>query len=218
MNDLRKIYRKMSAGAGDRAVVLLDYTVNTVLSEGAIKKGMKTAPSNVKLLASKDHVRCISKEMSFYQDEKNAFTVIPSRKMIYWSNSTAGAQSGKADRLSMLQDTLFTLSKVIECRKEQGSGYDRCIVIQPNAKAQKMFNISRMSFYVSDAKEEIKKVVIIYLEQDPVVRSEIVFNEISTDHKGEDISKPVKGLFIQAKGKLSPEYKSYTLVDNRAEK
>lgn len=218
MQELKDIYRRMGSVADEGSVILLDYTVNTTLTEEALKKGVKTAPSNVKIILSKGHSRCISKEMSYYQDEKNAFTVIPSRKLIYWSNSTDVMKNDRAKQLSMLQDTLFSVSRMIECRKEEGQGYNRCIVLQPNEKAQKAFGISRMAFYISDTKEEIKKVVITYRDHEAIAQLEIVYNKVDYDYKQEDIKKPVKDLFIQGKNKLSPTYRHYTLVDNRARK
>src|SRR5688500_5005120 len=96
MDELKSIYKRMNSVSSENTAILLDYTVNTTLSEKAIEKGVKTAPANVKIVISKSYMRCISKEISYYQDAKNAFTVIPSRKLVYWSNSTEGLKKERS--------------------------------------------------------------------------------------------------------------------------
>jgi hypothetical protein len=218
---VRSIYKRMNATSSEDATAHFNYTVKTVLSEssGAPADG-KVSTTTADIVISKKQARYTSKEVVFYQDEVNAFTVIPSRKTIYWGDSNLSmGKKERQDRLGMLQDTLFTMCSVAENKPVSGKEeYDRCITLVPTKKAQELFGMKKLVFYVSEKKEKIYKISVDYPEGGQVEKMEITYNTMELDYKAPGMGKPVKSLFIEGRNQLVPSYKGYTLVDNRKKK
>ena len=92
----------------------LNYSVNTTLRDGKQGPGSK---SSVEVIMNNKQARIISKEISVYQDEFQSFTILPTRKTIYQGESTLNLDNNKRlNSLSMLQDAIFDVSIVKDCK------------------------------------------------------------------------------------------------------
>src|SRR5436190_499080 len=67
---------------------------------------------NVKLWFNDDHLKYLTKDIEVYQDTKDAFMIIHSRKMVIWSNTMMSNKEYnklRADYVTRLKDTILKL-------------------------------------------------------------------------------------------------------------
>lgn len=216
IGQLKKIYSRMNST--EFQVARLNYTVRTTLRKTpAMPENQRVSTSTIDLVVSKEQARFTSKELIAYEDKTNSFTVIPSTKTVYWSDSNMGKnKKDKMKRMSVIQDTLLDMCTVAENKEVKGHAeYDRLIVLQPNKEAAGILQAEKISFYISSTGQSIYKVTIEGTKEAQAESIEITYNNIDFNYEQEDIGKPVRNFFVQGKDQLAPAYKGYKLVDNR---
>lgn len=218
---IKSAYAKMddSTLATSSKIKYMSFSIKTSLHQLPVEKE-SVSTSEVELIAGKGQSRYISKEVSVYQDHDNAFTVVPTQKKVYWSNSTMNLEKSKrAKTLQLMHDTLLKVCTVKECKKENDAalGYDQYIVLEPNAKAAEYFQMKQIAFYINSNTQELKKMIISYLPDNKIKSVEWTFHKTDNDYAAKDMEVAVKSIFMKGE-ELNAAYKEYQLVDNRKTK
>jgi hypothetical protein len=217
IQSLRDIYKKMNSipeTTDGKTIYYMNFNIKTTLR----KQSLEPSLSDVELMVGKNQMRYLSREMVIYEDEKNSFTVIPSRETIYWGDSNIGHNKNQREkRMTILQDTLFDLCSLEECRNVNQSkeGYDRIIVLKASSEAQKLFGMNKLTFFVNSITDQIKKISIEYPDNNQVSSVEMTYNSINYNYQKNNFSRPVKSFFMDDKQELLSAYKQYQLIDNR---
>jgi len=218
MEEVHRIYKSMKMEDLDKGNVYMNYTIVTHYKPDG-KKPRKAATTNVELVIGKTQMHYKTPEALIYVDGKDNFTIMNEQKVIYWSASLLEVEKEKRiQSFTILQDSLFTHSKLIECKTKINSaeGYNKIVVMEPQEKAKSIYPYQHFTFYINTTEKKIKKVVIDFLPKFEFNRIELIYNKIELAYKKEDLSIPVKNKVLTANGKLNDTYKTYTLIDNRA--
>lgn len=215
---LKAIYKKVNASQAppEGKIYHFDYTVHTIVRDSS--RGKNTSLRS-EIYMSNTQVHLVSKEVEIYQDKKNAFSIFPSRKTIYWSNSQLGYDKANHEkRVTMFQDTLFDMSKLVECRTTEKKGMRRA-VLEPNAKAQQLYKLQKIVFDFSLADETISRITLYFTATSKIKVQEIVYNKLTYNYKGKNkLSSPVYSLVFDRSKKLLPGYTGYKVIDSRIKK
>lgn len=212
---VKECYRNLNYAPAENTnnIYYLHYSANTVMRDSSKNNNSRT---EAKMYLSNKKVRLLSNEMEVYQDEEDAFTVLPSKKTIYRSYPTLNFdKENRKKQLSMLQDTLLSMSEVSSCKVVKENKADKEVVLIPNAKAKQLFGVGKMVFYINSAEKNIEKVIINYLPPKEILSVTYAFHSVEYNYKTDILIKPVLPLFIDKSGQLIPEYKGYRFIDNK---
>lgn len=199
-------------------VVYVNYEIVTTSRARSEKEEVKRI--GIKTYAGEKQNRFISDEMEVYQDEEYAFTVIPSRKTIYWAQSAKAKNTDdRLTQMKKLQDTLFHHCERATCMPVTNeAGATKLVTLFPNKKWAELTQIESVEYYLNVEKKEIVKQVIRYGKYKTLKSVEYIFKETNYDYKGMNLTRPVKELFISGKSKLVAPYSGYQLIDVRKKK
>lgn len=220
LQEVRAIFDKMNTAPPlGQNNYYFSFNIKSTLRK-APSNASKTSTSDVELHVGATQSRYISKEALMYIDQENTFTVIPSKKMIYWTavNQKEGKEE-RAQKLTMMQDKLFDMSTVGECMVvSPKDGYNKMITLIPNQKAKDYYQVDKITFYIDSKEKAMKKIILSYSSANKLESVELTYHKIDYYNKSQDLGKPVKPLFITTKGDLTPAYTEYKLVDTRNNK
>jgi hypothetical protein len=202
IDEVRSMYKKFNditalRNAGSK-VYFLDYSVKSVTKD-SLKDGIKA--SFIRMWMDSKKMEVQSDDMQVYQDEKNAFVVIPSRKMI------------------LRNDPLFALSKVLSCGMIGNTSFKQ-VVLEVNESGRQLLKISKMSFVIDTRSHEFKNMRLDFAGGENQDGNRIMyvcydFKTLSMDCKDKILSTDFAPRFLASEKELNPKYKGYTLVDNR---
>jgi|GEM_PF-3104065 len=212
---VRSIYRDMNRHPSGEQVFYFNLTVKSTL-RSVKDPAQRESVSDVELFVSAKQAHYLSKQVEVYTDGDDMFTVLPSRKTIYWSDSDRDRQRDELIRSkSMLQDSLLAMCTQVEDKAISQDGADRLVVLTPNEKARKIFGVRKVFFYINGKTRSIRKVQIEKTEAGPVDRIELIYHKIDLAYAGRPLKKPVRSLFVKGKSALLPAYSGYRLIDSR---
>jgi len=172
---------------------------------------------NVKILLSKDQMHTLTNDIEIYQDNRDAFMVIHSKKMVMWATSTIRTdKKQKLKELSALRDTLFDLCDATACigvKNRKGEGRNK-LTLRARELARKAFHVSTLQYLYEPQSGKIEQVVISYLPSYEVKRMTTTYKEINFNFKAK-INKSVISKILNKNNQLLLKYNGYQLVDNR---
>lgn len=198
-------------------VTYVNYEIITRLraqGKTAVEEVKKT---DVKMYTGEQNYRFISSDVSVFQDKQYTFTVIHSKKNIYWAES--GIAANKDERMKQvkdLQDSLFRSYQKVMCTSDANG--IKHIALIPNKKWTDVMQISSVDYYIHSTKKEMIKQVINYTTSKKIKSVEYFFKEVVYDYKKMDLSGSVKSLFLASDVKLKAPYTGYKLIDVRKKK
>lgn len=220
IEEVYRIYKSMKLEDIDKGNVYINYTQITNFKQVNVSDpGL--SKTNVEFIVGKNQMHYKSNEVSVYMDSIDNFTVVPIRKIVFWSNSLL--EQKKKERVNgfnILQDSLFSVCKLINCRQEYNveEGYNKVVEMEPFERAKKVFQYRKIVFYINTETKSIKKIYLEFLPKSDYTSIELIYNKIEKNYLKENLNSPVKKIFVSANNKLKGEYKDYKLVDNRVKK
>ncbi len=175
-----------------------------------------TTRADVKLLMSKDQIHTITDEIEMYQDVRDAFLIIHSKKMVIWNSSTIRAdKEKKLKELAGLSDTLFDLCRIKICQKvpvknrEMGQ-----LLMIPEEELKASLNVRSLNLLYEPEDGRIQKVEVEYTPDFDYQKTITTYKTIDFNYKAK-MNKPVMARILNKKQELLPAYQGYQLVDNR---
>lgn len=217
IEEVYRIYKSMKLEDIDKGNVYINYTQITNFKQVNVSDpGL--SKTNVEFIVGKNQMHYKSNEVSVYMDSIDNFTVVPMRKIVFWSNSLL--EQKKKERVNgfnILQDSLFSVCKLINCRQEYNveEGYNKVVEMEPFERAKKVFQYRKIIFYINTETKSIKKIYLEFLPKSDYTSIELIYNKIEKNYLKGNLNSPVKKIFVSANNKLKGEYKDYKLVDNR---
>ncbi|WP_156027026.1 hypothetical protein [Sporocytophaga myxococcoides] len=203
-----------------KKVYLFEYNVKTVLKDKSYHNGVIS--SDIRLVAGTNYTEVISKDMEVYQDEVQCYSVIPSRKVIYLSDSQLNKKPSAEDQQNFagLQKIILEKAKVKECKdvEDKEHRFDKEIHLELDPRISKELNMNRVDFLVDSKNEKVYQTNIFYPSNHKFQSVLLTYRNIDFNHKGQASVKPFKNKFLNADGTLKPAFKGYKLVDVRANK
>lgn len=220
IEEVYRIYKSMKLEDIDKGNVYINYTQITNFKQVNVSDP-RLSKTNVEFIVGKNQMHYKSNEVSVYMDSIDNFTVVPMRKIVFWSNSLL--EQKKKERVNgfnILQDSLFSVCKLINCRQEYNveEGYNKVVEMEPFERAKKVFQYRKIVFYINTETKSIKKIYLEFLPKSDYTSIELIYNKIEKNYLKENLNSPVKKIFVSTNNKLKGEYKDYKLVDNRVKK
>ncbi len=218
IEEVHRIYKSMKLEELDNGNVYMNYTQITHFKRKNLADPA-TSETNVEFIVGKNQIHYKRNEIAVYIDSIDNFTVIPIRKMVFWSNSLL--EQGKKERVkgfNILQDSLFSVCNLISCKQQEYNaeeGYDKIIQMAPVERATKVFPYRRVVFYINTKTQSIKKLYLEFLPKFDYTSIELIYHKIELNYLKENLKTPVKKIFVSANNQLKGDYKDYKLVDNR---
>ena len=123
----------------------------------------------------------------------------------------------KMKHLSFMQDTLLSLSTVEYCRNvtlKNGGKYKK-VKLKINDSGKKLFKANTLEFLIDEANNQIKQVLLKYVEKHHIAQMKIVFNVVDYDYQSTKLDKKPLAQVFNADGKVLAKYKNYKMIDNR---
>jgi hypothetical protein len=204
----------------NRKVYLFEYNVKTILKDKTYQNGIIT--SDVRLIAGANYTEVFSRDMEVYQDEVQCFSVIPSRKIIYLSDSQLNKTPTAEDQQGFtgLQKVILERAKVTECKKveDKEGRFDKEIHLELDPKLGKELKIDKVNFLIDSKKGKLYQTNIIYPTVHKFQSVLLTYKNIDFNYKGQAFAKAYKNKFLNADGTLKPAFKGYKLVDVRSNK
>jgi len=220
IEEVRSLYKKFNdvsalRNAGEK-LFFLDYSVKTVTKDSVID-GIKN--TEIRMWVDNKKMEVQSNEMQVYQDEKNAFVVLPSRKLIMRNDPDRRENKVKINQINRVQDTLFALSKVVSSGLIKNTTLKR-IVLEVNENGKRLLKISKLTFVIDTRSHEFKSLKLDYSGSENREGNRIMyvyydFKTISMDCKDKILNNNFSPLFMKSENNLIDKYQGYTLVDNR---
>jgi len=214
LTNVKAVFNRMNEAVQKKQICYLKYVVTTRLGSASSGKD-QVHTGTFEMITSNKQTRLYSKEMIVLKDEKTIFSILPSRKVIYWSDAAPLKKGEQAyDQLSVLQDSIFKNAEKVECTEVTGKAYTKVISVTLNKRMSTYLGISNASYFINDATQMLHQVTVNYLPGNAYESLVYDFQELNLDYKKTDMSKPVQELIFE-KGKVRPEYAGYTINDNR---
>ena len=213
MSQLRDILHTMSSRES-MGICSLDYQVRS-------KPRQYNTPETilrVKMRASKNQMEVVSSQIEAYQDKENAFTLVPSRKIIYWGDSQLNKKD-TADRNDFLklQSLALDHSKIKSCKELRSGNYDKEIILSPDAGLRKKFGFKEITFLINTKTNSVYRTLLSYTAgQFEYV--EVTYLSLNYREKTGGLNYSVKSKFLTPQDKLLAKYSGYELIDVRAKR
>jgi hypothetical protein len=197
-----------------KKVYYLNMTVNTIMSKSSRLPDTET---NVQVYMTSSQMHYVSDVLTTYQDERDAFAIVPQRKMILWANGGKRPDGNERTQLLVqVQDTVLTFSRVVACKTIEEDGSElKVISLEPNKKSMEFFKISRIEYFIDPAEERIVRTSTFYLPSQEIAMRSIVYHELDLNYNKIKLSKPVYEQIFSSEDKLLAKYKGYQLLDKR---
>lgn len=217
---VRQTYQKINRAATDLQEQQVYRFKAAIRAEMRDSSKFQTKESTFEMIVGKHQAHYLTEDLIFYMDEREAFTIIPTRKVIYRSDS--GLQLMRSQGVSqqlLLQDTLFTMCTVTKCRdiRDHDQG-NKLVELTLDPQAQQLFRMKTLTVYLDTRKQLIRKFLIAFSEQNEMKSMEITCEEIDFYYKKAALDTPVYELIFSQNGRLLPQYQEYQVVDARVKK
>jgi hypothetical protein len=213
---IKKVYGKLteSVKPTSEKITHMNYTQTIKLNDNI---GGENYSSEVDLYTNKEKSYLISKEIEVYQDQQSSVSIIPNRRMIYISDYD-GSESKKEtiEHLAFLQDTLFSLCNVLECKDiDQNNSTLKFIKLGVSGQGQQLFKIMFLTFYVNMENNSLESIKLEYTPNNKISYMNVTINLFDEDCKTDYLNTPVLSIVLQNNGMLLPAYQDYKLLDKR---
>lgn len=194
----------------------LHYTVTSITNTQEAGSKNIVSRAEFEMYASSKQNRVYSKDMIVLKDQKNTFSILPSRKVIYISDAVTGKKNETLySKLKILQETIFNNSDDVISQSSTNSSFNKIITLTLNKKMANYLDIKKVSYYINTTNNTLHRVFVEYLENKPIVSLDYVFNKSEFNCRREDMRKPVKSLVFLGDKKLAPRYQDFKVIDNR---
>ncbi len=218
--DCKKIvwdyYRKGYAGIkkpeGNK-VYYYNVQYETVVEENGVENQTSV---NVRIYLSADQLHYITKDISVYQDEEDAFML--AKKLNILIHGVPEKTEEREEILGALQvfsDSVFATSEVTECMKAINDNQDELLLVtlETGEKASEALGVEKIIYQVNLSKDRIEKITMYYLRGSEYKRTVLTHLETDLNYK-RNMKTPVKYLFFDTSGHLLPKYSTYRYIDN----
>jgi hypothetical protein len=216
INSIRRVFDEMNKSASANKVTYLKYNVITTLSVKDKNDKYIVNDSEFEVISSNNRARIYGKEMIVYRDEKNTFSILPQKKIIYWTNSYINKNNNDVYKnLKIMQDSVFLNNERVDCKDIKGQPYNKEITIFLGKKVKTSMKINSVTYCLNTSKKSLSNVSMVYMPNQPYQKNVYVFKEQNFDYKKENLNTPSIDLVFENKNKLKKQFEGYKIIDNR---
>jgi len=216
LNSVKKVFDQMKTLTEGSTVSYMKYTVTAKLHEKDNNDKNIINSSTFEVISNKKNSRIYSKEMVVLRDEKNTFTILPQKKLIYWQNTFIKEKGVDAyNDLRKMQDSVFKHAEKVDCKTITGQAYTKMITVSLDKNMSAYMQMKKLTYCIDDKKNLLSKVEVEYLPNNNFENIVYVFNEQNYDYKKADMTIPVQNLVFESDKTLQKQYAGFKLIDTR---
>lgn len=199
----------------NKSVYYVNYNQKIVMWD----KSTPTVNTDVKIWANMYRMKYATPDIEVYQDNRDAFMIIHSKKKIIWGQSEMKEGKDAMDqiaKIAALKDTMLNHSTVLKCEIFEKDGKELLrMIIKVNADVREIYNVEQMEFIYDNSSGNILRINTDFIPSYEAKRMEITYLKNEYDYKGVKLDKPVSEKIVSRSNLLLPKYKEYQLIDNR---
>lgn len=201
----------LNRDASDDQQVHYRYTTKVLMRDSVKNHNTKT---DAQVTIGKNKIELISPQGEVYQDEHDAFSVLPSKKIILWADSQIGGKNAFTSNLLKLQDTLIETSVLQAC--DMSNGVQK-ITLGIDRQRQR-FEYNALEFWIDSKESVFKKIVVYYPENSRLYAIEYLFHDIAAEPLNTEFGKTARERIFSDADRLEAKYNGYRVLDSRASK
>ncbi|MFL5763621.1 MAG: hypothetical protein ACJ77K_06735 [Bacteroidia bacterium] len=213
--EVRTAFDKMNDAVTGGNVFHINYSVKAVLNEKDKDNKNIVNSSEIEMYTTSSNSWILSKEAKIYKDNSNTITVLPDKKLIFFSD---GAPAKKDEyiyaKLKQIQDTIFSNSKVVEATDVQGMPWNKKVRVVPNDKISHLLEMKTITYYLNTNDNSLKRVYVEYLPDKQFVTLDYLFTGIDYNCSKINMKQPAINMVYSGK-KLKSEFEDFKVIDNR---
>lgn len=171
---------------------------------------------DVKYYLTKDLSYYKSNKMDMYSDSKDFIIATHPNKSILWNNSIAKDSTWKdITKVGLkINDSLISYLKIAGCRTVEDKIH---VTMAFTGDYQKKVKIKSVNYIFNKENRMLKKVVINYIPNSKMVRSEITYNKLDFNYAISE-NKTAREFVFENSSRLKKNYAGYKVIDNRSKK
>lgn len=188
----------------------LKYAVTAETLEG------ETYSDNIDLNILNDKASIVSTDVTIFQDEKTMVTIRPESTTIFMTKpGDKNFRKAKFQDIMKLQDSIFSKMILKNCTAE-GTGLKKMTFVFPQQVMDRI-GISSANYWVDEKKVTIKKLQLIYANQEGqrLKKWSMEFLHVDTRYAQLPFQGSALGKIYDSKNTLRPLYKNYAVIDKR---
>lgn len=168
--------------------------------------------TNVEYIISSTGVKLISDKVQFFQDEKEAFSIIAEDKVIVRmdANREVWKNSGQLSSILTKKDFIFNSADYKLIKEENGL---TMVKITPSVEFQKDLRVQYLIVELDTTNKKVKRMAIFHSDGERKI-TEYIYYVIDYDSKLQPELYAWKQV-LDNKGRLLPIYKAYRYLDVR---
>jgi hypothetical protein len=208
----------MKVASQNGKVNYMKYSVQATLSAGK-DEAEETNTTHFEAITYNNNARIYSKEMVVLRDSKNTFSILPQKKVIYWTDTFIKENSADAYAdLRKMQDSVFKKCDKVECVSVTGKAYNKQITVYLNKAMSAYMQMSSVVYCINNQNHTLHEVVVNYIPKMQFKTIKYVFEEQNSDYKQVNMTVPVTTLVFDNGTTLKKQYAAYKLIDSRKNK
>ncbi len=182
-------------------------------------KNTPSVSTDVKVWANKYRIKYITNDIEVYQDNRDVFMIIHSKKKVIWGQSEmkeGNEAINQITKITALKDTLISLSTIIKCETIKKENMELLrMILKFNGEAREQLSIDQMEYNYDNKTGNVVSVITDFVSSHEVKRMEVHYLKNENDYKGVKLDRPVSEKIVGKDNLLLPYYKYYQLIDNR---
>lgn len=212
---IRKAYQKIDvSGNKGASPTLIHYTTRITMWNTEETPNTET---EIKLLTANRQIHFLTREASFYSDEKDVFLVVHRSADLIRSKAvlTSEEENFFIKQASLIKDSLLITSAASFCQeiKQADGSLLTKVELVPPARTRRIYKIEKVIFLLDKTTATIKKLQIQYSKESAIRQIDNTYHLVD-NHSRIKLSTPVYYLFFDKRDKLLPRYKDFNYIDN----
>ena len=192
----------------------MSYATRTAFNDPSIKP----VTSEVELIVTHEQSHYRSKEFDYFHDQKDAFTIMPMTRMIFWSDSPALLLKKRdLSPLASFRDQALSRAKLTQLKNNTGNTNSILVKIEHDQELQQQVDYQYVVLELDTQRKQVTRTLFKYKEKHDVDKLEIKYNTIDMNYKV-STPKQVRNLVVSNDSKLLSKYNHFKLIDNRSSK
>jgi hypothetical protein len=162
----------------------------------------------------------ISDNVKLLQDKNKTITIMNNEENILLADSDR-AYREKFWRKSIMakRDSLLANRQRVTCLPVDQEGVaDMKVILRLNQKAQRSFQVKKMTIWLSRAQSRIRKMKLDYTRAHQLATMTYKLVEMDVSYSTDRLTSPIDEVIYNAEGQLTKKYRSYKMKDVRTGK
>ncbi len=213
---LKSMFKTWNQSSKTDGVVYSKYIISSTLNGNSTSNNI-SSKSEIESISFGNKSRVYSKEMIVLRDEKYTISILPQKKIVFWTNSIKSkvSLSTAQAQISKMQDSLLSIREKIVCEAVKGKKNSKVVHVYLKYAKGYAGQLTKLSYYINTATKTLQKLTMNYTPESEFKKISYEFIAQNYNYKKVDMKTPVKQLVFTSNNTLLQKYAGFKLIDNR---